>query len=823
VTKRYWESLLKAATFAAFFILVTCLSLSSHELSGTWSGSASRYFLGYLSAVVALYGLIRCFLPNRKNLALLVCAITFLFLAAGLFQVVSAIFVLLSCTCLGILIRYFFKFDAGRPYFIASTIIGAAVYILFFNVFLSVPIHYQFVYICIFSLPILLLLRVSALVHLMFRTLQVNFVRANRLLQLVEQRSFIVFLFMFTFVASYILFPTINSDENVVHLSVWAQFSANAFFTISPETQVWSAAPITLALIHGILSQLSGADAKGALNLILLVLLLGAIFRMLKTLGISRSEKLALVTLFLSTPLLTFTLMGLQTDLFLALLLGTACVLLIDLIDHFYISTAMAAILIGSIALSAKLPSIIIAGPVLICVIYAALKSKKYQRWGYGVWLKIIICLGVAAAVAFLPYVRAYLVTGNPVFPLYNEIFKSEFFDVTNFKDRRWTNGATLSSYYGLFFNSEKFIESESNFVGGFQYFLLFPIAIVALIALRIKNMGLLLFLSLCYLLPMFFSLQYLRYFFVAFPLLSVLIGVLYLLGYKSGLYRKWLSAIFYVIAVMNFVFLPGVFWLFSISPFSLVIAEKRTMLVEEFMPEQQLNREINKIKPAATVLFALERPFGATLAGTPIYNSWYANGYRKAIEQWGTADDVRQALNKWDVDFVYWDQKQIYSVSDKQRNAVRELLLIYGKPAIQAGTMVAFTIANSPIDYQNIFAYNEFPSLDGFSLSGAPKVDNGSIIMGNEDQLNKSIDLGSYNYFKYSVEFSCEKEADSFVAHIDFGNGNVYYKLIGCHEGVVSYSEVGLIPVGTKESTVVVSVHTEQSIKVHKLSLVGN
>ena len=69
-------------------------------------------------------------------------------------------------------------------------------------------------------------------------------------------------------------------------------------------------------------------------------------------------------------------------------------------------------------------------------------------------------------------------------------------------------------------------------------------------------------------------------------------------------------------------------------------------------------------------------------------------------------------------------------------------------------------------------------------------------------------------------MTFSCETLTDSFVAHIDFGDGNLYYKLLNCAEGVVSYTETGLIPVTTKEASVTLFARTESSVKIHNLSM---
>jgi hypothetical protein len=824
VENRLLKLVFKVASFAAFFITLILLAISPYRLGGSWSGGASKYLVCYMTFLLGIFWIIKLFFPHRRNSILLFFTAIFLLVIAGILQVLALIYFVLSCICLGLLITRKLNFDAGPKQFVASGVIGSAIYALIFNALVTLPVHYQFVYMAVFALPIIALLFSRYLMVSIIPVVCSGISKVSSELQLAGTKSFFIFTVTLAYIAAYILFPNINSDENAVHLSIWSQFSHKAFFSIDPATQVWSVAPNTFTVIHGVLSLLSGGDAKGALNVSLLILLLITIFKLLDYLDINCTEKLTLVTLFLTTPLVVFTLIGLQTDLFLALLLSAASMMLIDLLQNYRLTTAVALIFVGSLALSAKLPAVTIAGPVLLLVVYASVRHKNYSAWSVSHYIKICGCLVVAAALAFWPYIRAYIITGNPVFPLYNAVFQSDFFDFINFKDLRWNTGVSLSSYYGLFFESKAHLESGNNFVGGFQYFLLAPLAAIVMLVLRIKNVSALLVLALCYFLPLFFSLQYLRYFFAAMPLLSVLVGALYLLGRKDGNYRKWLSASFYVTAFLNFIFMPGVCSLFFISPFAFFSSEKQEQAIREYMPEHQLNSVINKLKPNATVLMDLDRSFGATLTGRPIYNSFYAQGYFNAIKKWTTQSDVHNALKLWDVDFVYWDQKQAYNSTYLVKNLMREELISYGKPVAQVGGIVAFTIADSELQYQEVFIGQDLDAFKNFKVvAGQLQLESDGIKMRAQDVLSKSFDLSRFTRFKYSVEFSCEKDTDYFVAHIDWGNGSPYYKLLQCHPGLVSYAEVGLIPAATHEAAVALSVRTESFIKVHRISIEAN
>lgn len=324
----------------------------------------------------------------------------------------------------------------------------------------------------------------------------------------IKEKRFYGFLFLLTYIATYSFFPTIGHDENVVHLSVWTQLSNNHFFKIDPVVQIWSAAPNTVALIHGIISLLVHTDAKGSLNIVIFLFISLGVFQLLRNLGIAKNDNLTLCTLLISTPLFAFLLTGLQTDLFIGLMLLVVTISLVSSQDDFF-PYATSALMASALALSAKLPGLLIAAPALIAVIVISIKNNQIKR----VSLKTGLIILIAATLAFWPYTRAYYYTGNPVFPLYNEIFKSSFFEPVNFIDLRWHHGANIASFIGIFFESSKFLEATNNYIGGFQYFLLALISIFFVLFFKVRKFYIIVLIAFCYLIPMFVSLQYIRYF----------------------------------------------------------------------------------------------------------------------------------------------------------------------------------------------------------------------------------------------------------------------------------------------------------------------
>jgi hypothetical protein len=81
-----------------------------------------------------------------------------------------------------------------------------------------------------------------------------------------------------------------------------------------------------------------------------------------------------------------------------------------------------------------KLTNLAFALPILIVYSYKLFRHKTDHYL-----IKTFLLLGVAFAIPLAPYTLfIYWQTGNPVFPLYNKIFRSPFWPATDFAGKRW-------------------------------------------------------------------------------------------------------------------------------------------------------------------------------------------------------------------------------------------------------------------------------------------------------------------------------------------------------------------------------------------------
>lgn len=86
--------------------------------------------------------------------------------------------------------------------------------------------------------------------------------------------------------------------------------------------------------------------------------------------------------------------------------------------------------ILNGIWIGLKLTNIIYVIPCVLIYLFFHIKQLKIKEWFWA------IILGLYPFGMYLIF--NYACTGNPIFPYYNSIFKSEFFSTHNFKDVRW-------------------------------------------------------------------------------------------------------------------------------------------------------------------------------------------------------------------------------------------------------------------------------------------------------------------------------------------------------------------------------------------------
>jgi len=128
--------------------------------------------------------------------------------------------------------------------------------------------------------------------------------------------------------------------------------------------------------------------------------------------------------------------------------------------------------------------------------------------------------LAILLPVAASSYCDAVLVTGNPLFPFINAVFRSPYYPLENMRDLKWMAGVTWRAPWDLLFRSEAF---GQYYAGASGITVLATLPLVLLAAVRKPEMRWLAAWALLLAALLFWQMQYLRYLFPAYAVLAVL------------------------------------------------------------------------------------------------------------------------------------------------------------------------------------------------------------------------------------------------------------------------------------------------------------
>lgn len=178
---------------------------------------------------------------------------------------------------------------------------------------------------------------------------------------------------------------------------------------------------------------------------------------------------------------------------------------------------AVAVGLLAGAAIGVKVPSVVLAVPLVVVVLY---RARAAGRW----WATAAALAAGAALTGAFPYVRAWVLTGNPVFPLLRGLFgpPGGFLDAQVLQ-RLTGTGASLWDFIWLPWRitryPERFVEDGSL---GVAYLALLPLAFAAA-ARRVP--GWITAAAVASVFVWFRTSQYLRFLMPMLPLLVLMIG----------------------------------------------------------------------------------------------------------------------------------------------------------------------------------------------------------------------------------------------------------------------------------------------------------
>lgn len=391
--------------------------------------------------------------------------------------------------------------------------------------------------------------------------------------------------------------PSLNYDDNAVHLILQAQLLADGYYHLDVQSQSWAVAPWANNVLHAVAATLAGHEARAAVAALWLLLGIDGARRLALALGATPRVALAAAAVFAAQPFVGYFTTTMQADgASAAILLQLAAVAAAPAVQR---PGPLAIGAIGGLLLALKTVNLLFASPVLAWLAWSSPPGLRL-RW-------TLRMLAILIPVAASSYCYAVLVTGNPLFPFFNAVFRSPYYPLENMRDLKWMAGVTWRAPWDLLFRSERF---GQYYPGASGIAVLVTLPVVLAVALRTPAMRWLAAWALLVAALLFFQMQYLRYLFPACAVLAVL-GVVALSRVLQ--WRGFVTAVLMLVAI-DIALMPTTSWIVRTNPWAGLLRDgpgARADLVAEVMPERVLLERIIARDPGACVLMTdPRRPF---------------------------------------------------------------------------------------------------------------------------------------------------------------------------------------------------------------------
>jgi len=468
---------------------------------------------------------------------------------------------------------------------------------------LALPVHRWFVYAPLLLLPCAWRWRALAYAFVQMRDGWRNAIAASP-----RGAMFAVALCGVT--SSVAWLPTVLADDVNYHLGLPSHLLRHGRHVPDLANQIWAAAPWFGDTLQGIAAVLARGEARGALDLLWFALAASAAWTLAARFASARMAWLC-VALLASLPLTAGLLGGMQTELpaiGLLLALGVAIVQPRDAARS--ISLAIGVLAGGLVAL--KFSQAVAA---LVMLAWALVRRGRPGARAF-----------VAGAIAFVvvagsSYAQAAWLSGNPMFPLFNNVFHSPLLDARQLDDARWHAGFGASLPWRITFFTDEYLEYWRGAFG----FAWIALAGAWLLALRdARTRGLAFAASAILLLPLV-PMQYARYAFPGFVLLLVPLVV----ACAAALGERRAAFALAALCALDFAYLANANWLQHTNALRVLVRTHgdATAVFERYAPERALIARLRARDDGESIVLALDpaTPAIAELAGRGRSVAWYA------------------------------------------------------------------------------------------------------------------------------------------------------------------------------------------------------
>ncbi|MFN3244058.1 MAG: hypothetical protein ACE37K_21305 [Planctomycetota bacterium] len=444
------------------------------------------------------------------------------------------------------------------------------------------------------------------------------------------------------------MMPERGHDALAMHLLVPEYVRWHQHWPFDVEHYVWAVMPMLGDWLYTLAVLLDGEVAARLCNFAALLLLARTVHALSRWAGAGPRSALLAVLVLVSTPLTMCEISSLFVDsIWSSLLLGgtLAALRLATAEGSPNKNLLLAGALLGG-AMAAKAVTFM-ALPVLALVFVAA-----FRRWLRADAIGGLLTGGALfAGIGCLPYLRAWLYTGNPVFPFFNGIFRSEHYPHENFEAPVvFDKGMTWDVLYRITFDASRFLEGMPG-AGGFQWLLAVAPALLVFALTRHWRGVTLLVLCGAIAFLTFRQTAYLRYVLPSFAMAAAAVGAL--AARPTGLPSAvgWIGALAAV--GLNLTFYASATFHGQLEWRVLADEAERHAFVTHHLPMRHVVQTLNGINPEGNDVAFFAAPMVAGLHAEGLFPNWYNHRFDAAVAAAADADAFGALLGARHVRYV--------------------------------------------------------------------------------------------------------------------------------------------------------------------------
>ena len=786
-----------------------------------WEGGALFRYVTFMITCAALV-VVGSYWSKRSPLLVGgAVAVGISILAGALWPLIVTLLFSLSASILGKFILIILRTNPDNQSWIIKFMIGAGAYGTAVGLMAHFTVSYPGIYGIALALPLVLGWR-DALT-------QLASIRTRILLPPINGFSVsklevaIVVVGLIHFVVA--LMPEVGFDALWQHLFVSAHLFTRHQWGFDASTYVWAVIPMMGDWIFSIGYMLAGETASRLFN-VGFIFLLGWLVRDLVLWAGGAGIGARFATLLLLSMPLTFT--------------ESSTLFIESVFAAFVISASLLLFRLCS-AGEDKRDNLILSGLLLGYAVATKVVALMFLPalflvliWRYKIWLGSNIKSAFASSLTLfliigsIPYITAWRLTGNPVFPFFNKIFQSQFWHPVNFEASAFGKGTTWDVLYQVTFHSGKYLES-ANGASGFQWLILFlPTLAVIIFRKRPRELALL-FVGITSIIAIFHLTAYLRYIYPACVFLIAAIGVIFRsnTGEKTYLDKIYFHAASGVV-LLNLAFLnAGAFY--ADFPLKSILSDaNRRSYLSQRLPirtavdaANQLN--INK-KPVAVFASTLT----AGLYSDALYPDWTNFKFQSDIGAIKTDQDFINVLQKHGTTFVILDSNWKGRNCCNDGAAIQAIIENSSDKIADFGTL---SLRKVKVDRDKQFKVellnnSNFTTADGWSLAIGTKLNStaGILQVNVSSNAAQSVAVTDGRNYLNSVVARCYKELTLGRVQVNWHDAQGQFIITNiatfeCSENWTEHTMEVTAPIDAASAVIYASGHTPTMIEFKTVS----